>query len=185
MMHARRVLLIVGASVLLVALETAIFWFALDHELVGIAMLYLPGVVVMTLQLGFPASLLTSGLSVAAYDYFFTAPYFSFAVRDSRSVLTFVIMVFVAFVIGRLTARIRRDATEATEREQRTASLYALSRALEELSGSGGRAIIGDLEGVLGAFLDLIEVDVGWERAEESAAGASVGALEHLVVRFP
>jgi chromosome segregation protein len=53
----------------------------------------------------------------------------------------------------------------------------ALSRALEELSGSGGRAIIGNLEGVLGAFLDLIEVEEGWERAVESAAGASVGAM--------
>ena len=50
-------------------------------------------------------------------------------------------------------------------------------RALEELSGAGGRAIIGNLEGVLGSFLDLIEVDAGWERAVESAAGASVGAM--------
>jgi len=52
-----------------------------------------------------------------------------------------------------------------------------LARALEELSGAGGRAIIGNLEGVLGSFLDLIEVDAGSERAVESAAGASVGAM--------
>jgi len=52
-----------------------------------------------------------------------------------------------------------------------------LARALDELSGAGGRAIIGDLEGVLGSFLDLIEVDAGSERAVESAAGASVGAM--------
>jgi chromosome segregation protein len=52
-----------------------------------------------------------------------------------------------------------------------------LARALDELSGAGGRAIIGDLEGVLGSFLDLIEVDAGCERAVESAAGASVGAM--------
>src|ERR1019366_6394787 len=49
--------------------------------------------------------------------------------------------------------------------------------ALEELSGSGGRAIIGNLDGVLGAFLEVIEVDEGWERTVESAAGASVGAM--------
>ena len=52
-----------------------------------------------------------------------------------------------------------------------------MARALDELSGAGGRAIIGELEGVLGAFLDLIEIDGGWERAVESAAGASVGAM--------
>ena len=68
-----------------------------------------------------------------------------------------------------------REATEWAARTQAHAD--ALARALDELSGAGGRAIIGDLEGVLGAFLDLIEVDGGWEKAVESAAGASVGAM--------
>ena len=67
------------------------------------------------------------------------------------------------------------QASDVAARTQ--ARFEALSRALEELSGSGGRAIIGDLEGVLGALVDLIEVDEGWERAVESAAGASVGAM--------
>ncbi len=67
------------------------------------------------------------------------------------------------------------QAADVAARTQARAE--ALARALEELSGSGGRAIIGNLEGVLGAFLDLIEVDEGWERAVESAAGASVGAM--------
>ncbi len=68
-----------------------------------------------------------------------------------------------------------REATDVAARTQARAE--ALARALEELSGAGGRAIIGNLEGVLGSFLDLIEVDEGWERAVESAAGASVGAM--------
>ncbi|MHB1087447.1 MAG: chromosome segregation protein SMC [Acidimicrobiales bacterium] len=68
-----------------------------------------------------------------------------------------------------------REATDVAARTQ--ARGEALARALEELSGAGGRAIIGNLDGVLGSFLDLIEVDEGWERAVESAAGASVGAM--------
>ena len=68
-----------------------------------------------------------------------------------------------------------REITDVAARTQARAE--ALGRALEELSGAGGRAIIGNLEGVLGSFLDLIEVDAGWERAVESAAGASVGAM--------
>ena len=67
------------------------------------------------------------------------------------------------------------QASDVAARAQARAE--ALGRALEELSGSGGRAIISNLDGVLGAFLDLIEVDEGWERAVESAAGASVGAM--------
>jgi chromosome segregation protein len=68
-----------------------------------------------------------------------------------------------------------REATDVAARTQARAE--ALARALDEFSGAGGRAIIGNLEGVLGSFLDLIEVDSGWERAVESAAGASVSAM--------
>lgn len=75
-----------------------------------------------------------------------------------------------------------READErveaAAEAAARThARAETLSRALEELSGAGGQAILGGLEGVLGSFLDLIEIDEGAERAVESAAGASVGAM--------
>jgi len=71
-----------------------------------------------------------------------------------------------------------QSLAEASDQAARTqARAEALARALEEFSGAGGRALIGSLEGVLGAFLDLIEVDEGWERAVESAAGASVGAM--------
>jgi len=68
-----------------------------------------------------------------------------------------------------------REATDVAARTQARAE--ALARALDEFSGAGGGAIIGGLEGVLGSFLDLIEVDAGWELAVESAAGASVGAM--------
>jgi chromosome segregation protein len=68
-----------------------------------------------------------------------------------------------------------RESTDVAARTQARAE--ALARALDEFSGAGGRAIIDGLDGVLGAFLDLIEIDAGWERAVESAAGASVGAM--------
>jgi chromosome segregation protein len=68
-----------------------------------------------------------------------------------------------------------REATDVAARTQARAE--ALARALDEFSGASGGAIIGGLEGVLGSFLDLIEVDAGWEMAVESAAGASVGAM--------
>ena len=68
-----------------------------------------------------------------------------------------------------------RQATDVAARTQARAD--ALTRALDELSGAGGRAIVDKIDGVLGAFLELIEVEPGWERAVESAAGASAGAM--------
>jgi chromosome segregation protein len=69
---------------------------------------------------------------------------------------------------------LRNGADVASSTQARA---LTLARALDELSGAGGRAVIGELEGVLGSFLDLIEVDAGFERAVEAAAGASVGAM--------
>jgi chromosome segregation protein len=68
-----------------------------------------------------------------------------------------------------------REASDVAARTHARAE--ALARALEEFSGAGGRAIIADLDGVLGTFLDLIDVDHGWERCVDAAAGASVGAM--------
>jgi len=67
-----------------------------------------------------------------------------------------------------------RDAADRSARTQARAD--ALARALDELTGAGGRAILKGLDGVLGSFVDLIEVDEGAERAVESAAGAAAGA---------
>jgi two-component system sensor histidine kinase KdpD len=120
--------LLVGAVVVVV--ETAISWFLLDHRLPDVVMVYLLGVVVTATRFGYAPSLITAVLGVAAFDFFFAAPYFSFSVEDKRYLLTFFIMLFVALVISNRTQRIRRDATAAGDREARTARLYAMSREL-------------------------------------------------------
>ena len=128
----RRSQLVVGlfVSVATVTFETACFRLLFDHRLRDIIMMYLLGVVVLAMRFGYVPSLLTAVLSVGAVDYFFTAPYLSFAVEDKAYILTLLIMLFVAFVISNLMERIRRAATVATERELRTAKLYGMSRAL-------------------------------------------------------
>lgn len=68
-----------------------------------------------------------------------------------------------------------REITDVAARTQARAE--ALARALEEFSGAGSRALIANLDGVLGSFLELIDVDAGAESAVESAAGAAVSAV--------
>jgi two-component system sensor histidine kinase KdpD len=117
-----------GAAV--VATETAICSLVLDHRMADVVMVYLLGVVLVAMRFGYGPSLFTAAASVAAFDFFFTAPYFSFAVADKRYVVTFAIMFFVAFVISNRTERMRRLASTARDRESRTATLYAMSREL-------------------------------------------------------
>ncbi len=68
-----------------------------------------------------------------------------------------------------------RTHQEAAARSQARAE--ALERAIAELTGAGGREALGDLAGVLGALVDLVEVDAGYERAVEAAIGASLAAV--------
>ena len=78
-------------------------------------------------------------LSVAAYDFFFVPPRFTFSVSDARYLPTFGVMLLTALLISSLTLRMRRQADLASERERRTAALYDLSK---ELSRSRNRSEI-------------------------------------------
>ncbi len=105
------------------------FGFGRD-KLADVAMLYLLGVMIVSLRFSYSAALLAAVLSVLAFDFFFVPPYYSFAVSDLSHVLTFAVLFVVAVVVSNLTKRVRDQADSARERERRTASLYAISREL-------------------------------------------------------
>ena len=101
-------------------------------ELANLIMTYLLAIVVIATKYGRGPSVVTSVLSVAAFDFFFVPPYLTFAVADTQYLLTFAIMLVVGLVISGLTVRVGRQAEAARHREQRTAALYAMSRELAE-----------------------------------------------------
>lgn len=125
-----------GYSVLIVAFATAVAWAMWGRfELSNLIMAYLLGVVVVATRYGRGPSILASVLSVAAFDFFFVPPYFTFAVADTQYFVTFGVMLIVALVISTLAVRIRFQAESARERERRTAALYAMSRELASTRG--------------------------------------------------
>ena len=101
----------------------------------NLIMVYLLSVIVVATRYGRGPSLVASLLSVAAFDFFFVPPSFTFAVSDTQYLVTFAVMLVVALVISSLAVRIRAQAEAAREREQRIAALYAMSR---ELAGTRG-----------------------------------------------
>jgi two-component system sensor histidine kinase KdpD len=100
------------------------------NELINLVMVYLLGVMLVATRAGRGPSMLASALSVAAFDFFFVPPEFTFAVTDIRYVVTFLVMLLVGVVISTLAANLRTQARVAGYREKRAASLYAISRAL-------------------------------------------------------
>ncbi|MBP9113893.1 MAG: sensor histidine kinase KdpD, partial [Polyangiaceae bacterium] len=92
--------------------------------------LYLLAVMIAGVFFGRGPSLLAALLGVAAYDFFFVPPFYTFAVTDAKYVLTFAMMFGVGVLVSELTARIRTQEKSAIDREKRTAMLYAFSRDL-------------------------------------------------------
>jgi two-component system sensor histidine kinase KdpD len=97
---------------------------------VNLAMLFLLAVIWTAARHGRGPAVLASVLGVAAFDFFFVRPYLTLAVSDTEYLLTFGVMLITALVISTLTARLRRQAEAADDRERRTAALYAMSRDL-------------------------------------------------------
>jgi two-component system sensor histidine kinase KdpD len=99
-------------------------------DLANIAMLFLLGVVFIAYRFGRGPAVLAALLSVASFDFFFVPPRLSFAVSDVEYVVTFVVMLTVALVIGSLTAGLRYQARVAHYREERARNLYEMAKSL-------------------------------------------------------
>jgi len=94
----------------------------------NLVMPYLVGVVAVASQCDRRIAVLTSFLSVAAFDFFCVAPYYTFRVHDYEYLITFAAMLVVALVISTQTARVRGQALEAKFRQAHSDVLYQLSR---------------------------------------------------------
>jgi two-component system sensor histidine kinase KdpD len=97
-------------------------------ELANLIMVYLLGVVFIASHFGRGPSLFASFLGVAAFDFFFVPPYFSFSVSDTQYWITFMAMLAVSIIISHLMANVRSQAKVASHRERRALVLYAMSR---------------------------------------------------------
>jgi two-component system sensor histidine kinase KdpD len=123
-------------AVAVVAVATAVSWMLFPvSELSNLVMIYLLGIVLVAMRTGRGPALLAAVLSVAAFDFCFVPPYFTFAVSDVRYLFTFFVMLMVSVVISGLTVRTKRQAEAAQHRQRQTAVLYAMSRELASSRG--------------------------------------------------
>jgi two-component system sensor histidine kinase KdpD len=105
-------------------------------------MVYLLSSSLVAVYGGRRAALLSSVLGVLAFDFMFVPPRYSFAISDVQYLITFVIMLGVALIIGNLNASVRLQARVAGHRERRTALLYAMTRQLAQTRGREEMAIV-------------------------------------------
>jgi two-component system sensor histidine kinase KdpD len=147
-------------------------------DLANVIMLYLLGVVWVTVRFGRGPGLLASFLSVLVFDFFLVPPPLSLTVHDTQYLLTFAIMLTVALIISSLAARLRYQARIATYRERRTNALFDLGK---ELAGALTTAQIVDigcrhLRGEFRAEVALLLPDAR-DQVQPARAGDEAGCL--------
>lgn len=127
-----------GLTLSIMALSTLV---SVAFESIGfsestIVMMYLLGVLVVASQtLGSVYGITASVIGVLSFNYFFTAPRFSFTVHDPQYLVTFTVMLAVALVTSTLTARVKQQAELSSLRETRTNMLYQISQSMLKTKG--------------------------------------------------
>ena len=152
----------------------------------NIVMIFLLAVVVTATLYGRGPSVLAALLSVAAFDFFFVPPYLTFRVSDTEYLVTFGVMLAVAFVISGLALRIRRGADAARERELRTAALYAMSRELADAAAVADLVAIAarHVASVFDADVRIIVRGADGRVLEAPPNGADAGREDPVAIRL-
>ena len=130
-----------------------------------VVMFYLLAVLIAAFMSGRRAAVLASALSVAAFNFFFVAPFPTFAVAETRNLLTFAVLFGVGLAASALADRLRRQESDAVAREKRTATLLSLTRATASAADETAvaRAIVEEAAGriALGAALLVVRGEEG------------------------
>src|ERR1700688_889577 len=101
---------------------------AVAANLVPIA--YLIPVIIAATQWGIWPATLASIASMAAADFFFFPPIFSFQVEDPQEVVDLMLFLVVALVSSNLASRLRLETETLRRREKEIQNLYEFSRRL-------------------------------------------------------
>jgi len=97
------------------------------------AMLFLFAIMVAALGGRGPGIAAAAG-AVAAYDFFFVPPHYTFVVYDLQNLMTFAVMFTLGTAMGSLVARLRHAEAASRQRERRTATLLAFTAAAARAS---------------------------------------------------
>ena len=120
-------------SVLLLVLATGVS-FALKYLRIGdqnFIMVYILSVLIISrITRGYVYGILSAAVSVLAFNFFFTDPFFTFNAYGPGYPITFVIMLLAALITSAMTVRVKTQAKLAVRREQRTEIMYEINRKL-------------------------------------------------------
>lgn len=97
----------------------------------NVIMVYILSVLIVSrITMGYVYGIIASLISVLAFNFFFTIPYFTFTTIQPGYPITFVFMLIVALITSTLTVRIKTQVKYAVDRERLTEILYEINKKL-------------------------------------------------------
>jgi K+-sensing histidine kinase KdpD len=122
-----------GLSLLFVALATALaFGVQRLISAPNLTLIYVLPVIIAATLFGWGPSLLAVALGVAAFDFFFTAPYYSLRITSPADIWAAALLFVIASIVASVAAKSRRRALEAGEAAERAQALQALAHSVIE-----------------------------------------------------
>ena len=103
------------------------------YHIVSYVLFFAISVMAVFLRLG--PILLASTLSALLWNFFFIPPHFALHIEKTEDKLMFISFFLIAMINGVLTIRIRKQEKLALEREERTNSIFELTRELSNANG--------------------------------------------------
>jgi two-component system, OmpR family, sensor histidine kinase KdpD len=105
----------------------------IGYQVVSFGLLFL--VSILAIFYGTGPILLAATLSAIIWDFFFIPPFFTLHIEQPVDMLMLIMFFIIALLNGILTSRVRNQEKKIRVREERTHSLYQLTRDLNIASG--------------------------------------------------
>lgn len=133
-LRSQRALPVLGRyliSLLLVAAATVLA-FVVENLIAApnLTLIFVLPVMIAGVAFGWGPSLAAVILGVLAFDFFFTAPYFSFRIYSASDLWSAGLLLVIAAITTTLAAQSRRRAVEAARAVERAEALQALARVV-------------------------------------------------------
>jgi len=123
-------------------------------EPTNIVMFYLLAVVIAAIRWGQGPAIVTSILSVLAFDFFLVPPYLTLSVADLEYIFTFIAFLIVGVIVSTLASKTREQVIQRQKEKLQTALLSSISHDLRT-----------PLSSVTGSLSVLLDNDAGLDDA--------------------
>jgi two-component system, OmpR family, sensor histidine kinase KdpD len=104
--------------------------FRLSIDLSNVALLYVLSVVFTATRFGRGPAVANSILGSLLFAYVFVPPHFSLVITETQSLLSAIIMLVVALMVGHITSKLKLHADFAERKSMQSKTLYEFSKAL-------------------------------------------------------